>query len=460
MHEIPEQGRVLRRAGSSGDSKKRVRTGREARGPQRRLDVVYRPVDDLTPDPRNPRRHPKRQIEQLIASITTFGFTNPILIDADGLVIAGHGRLEAAKAADMLEVPTIVLDGLDEAHKRALRIADNKIALNGGWDQDLLRLEFANLAIEIDLDLAVTGFSAGEIAVVLDGAEPEREIIPARPERPRTRRGDIWILGEHRVGCGEPDDAAVLAAVVGQGERMDAAFLTLPSPRPARPATSIGGRGRAQVGFDESEDAVHLTETLGRCAQLSRDGAVHFVCTDWRDMDAVLTAGKRVYGVPVNLCVWTKAQGGADSLYRGEHELIFVFRVGQAPPPNPAKGVKAKKARSNVWTYSAARVEADGSNARAADAAAKPIALVVDALEDVTKPGDLILDVAGAVTFVQQVSVAPCWSEHARLRTIITTAMTKARRLPPKGATTIAVSNPWGAKRVAANKPPRPATML
>ena len=321
-----------------------MRTGREARGPQRRLDVVYRPVDELTPDPRNPRRHPKRQIEQLIASITTFGFTNPILIDADGLVIAGHGRLEAAKAAGMREVPTIVLDGLDEAHKRALRIADNKIALNGGWDQDLLRLEFANLsAIEIDLDLAVTGFSAGEIAVVLDGAEPDGETIPARPKRPRTRRGDIWILGEHRVGCGEPDDAAALAAVIGQGERMDAAFLTLPSPRPARPATGTGGRRRAQVGLGESEDAVHLTETLGRCAQLSRDGAVHFVCTDWRDMDAVLTAGKRVYGEPVNLCVWTKAQGRAEPLYRSEHELIFVFRVGQATCRNRRNGAKRRR---------------------------------------------------------------------------------------------------------------------
>ena len=245
----------MRQAGSSRDSKKRVRTGREARGPQRRLDVVYRPVVDLTPDARNPRRHPKRQIEQLIASIKTFGFTNPILIDADGLVIAGHGRLEAAKAAGMREVPTIVLDGLDEAHKRALRIADNKIALNGGWDQDLLRLEFANLsAIEIDLDLAVTGFSAGEIAVVLDGAEPDSEIIPARPKRPRTRRGDIWILGEHRVGCGEPDDAAALAAVIGHGERMDAAFLTLPSPSPSttrnkhRRPPSRSGRIRRERG--------------------------------------------------------------------------------------------------------------------------------------------------------------------------------------------------------------------
>ena len=139
---------------------------------------------------------------------------------------------------------------------------------------------------------------------------------------------------------------------------------------------------------------MHLTETLSRCAQVSRDGAVHFVCTDWRDMDAVLTAGKRVYGEPVNLCVWTKAEGRSEPLYRSEHELIFVFRVGQAPPAQPAKRGKEKKARSNVWTYPAARVQADGSNARAADAAAKPIALIVDALEDVTKPGDLILDVA------------------------------------------------------------------
>lgn len=146
----------------------------------RPLAVTYRPVDTILPDPRNARTHPKRQVEQIVVSIRTFGFTNPILIDPDGAVIAGHGRLLAAKAMALAEVPTIILEGLSDAQKRALRLADNKIALNAGWDLDILKLELAELAVlDVDLDLSVTGFSPGEIDVALAGTpDPDDEVIP------------------------------------------------------------------------------------------------------------------------------------------------------------------------------------------------------------------------------------------------------------------------------------------
>ncbi len=134
------------------------------------LNIVYRVPRSLAPDPRNARTHPKRQIEQLVASIRAFGFTNPILADADGVVIAGHGRLQAANVMGLKDVPVIVLPHLNEVQKRALRLADNKIALNAGWDLDLLKLELTELAaMDVDLDLTVTGFSTGEIDVVLQG---------------------------------------------------------------------------------------------------------------------------------------------------------------------------------------------------------------------------------------------------------------------------------------------------
>ena len=144
------------------------------------------PLGSLVPDPRNARTHPKRQVEQIAASIRAFGFANPILVDAEGGIIAGHGRLLAAKAAGMAEVPTIVLPHLSEAQQRALRIADNKIALGAGWDLDLLKLELGELAvIDVDLDLALTGFSSGEIDVILKSpADPEDELIPAVPVEP------------------------------------------------------------------------------------------------------------------------------------------------------------------------------------------------------------------------------------------------------------------------------------
>lgn len=148
----------------------------------RPLAVTYRPVESLAPSPRNTRTHPKRQVEQIVVSIRTFGFTNPILIDPDGAVIAGHGRLLAAKAMALAEVPTIILEGLSDAQKRALRLADNKIALNAGWDLDILKLELAELAVlDVDLDLSVTGFSPGEIDVALAGTpDPDDEVIPPR----------------------------------------------------------------------------------------------------------------------------------------------------------------------------------------------------------------------------------------------------------------------------------------
>src|SRR6195256_4974392 len=195
-----------------------------------RLAVTYRAVGDLIPDPRNARTHPKRQIDQLKASIVAFGFTNPILADPEGRIIAGHGRLQAARAMALAEVPTIILSGLSEAQKRALRIADNKIALNAGWDLEILQQELGELAsIDVDIDPTLTGFSTGEIDVILSSAaDPDDEVIPPVSATPRTKPGDIWILGEHRGGCGDGRDDGFLQRVIGDGARVDAAFLDPP----------------------------------------------------------------------------------------------------------------------------------------------------------------------------------------------------------------------------------------
>src|SRR6202166_2983155 len=195
-----------------------------------RLAVTYRAVGDLIPDPRNARTHPKRQIDQLKASIEAFGFTNPILADSQGHIIAGHGRLQAARAMGFAEVPTITLSGLSNIQKRALRIADNKIALNAGWDLEILQLELGELAsIDVDIDPTLTGFSTGEIDVILSSAvDPDNEVIPPVSGTPRTKLGDLWILGNHRVGCGDGRDAEFLRRVIGYGACVDAAFLDPP----------------------------------------------------------------------------------------------------------------------------------------------------------------------------------------------------------------------------------------
>ena len=319
-----------------------------------RLAVTYRAAGDLVPDPRNARTHPKRQIDQIKASIEAFGFTNPILVDPEGHIIAGHGRLQAARAMGLAEVPTIILSGLSEPQKRALRIADNKIALNAGWDLEILQLELGELAsIDIDIDPTLTGFSTGEIDVILSSAaDPDDEIIPPVPATPRTKPGDIWILGNHPVGCGDSRDEGFLRRVVGNGARVDAAFLDPPyNVRIGGHAVSAGSHrefAMASGEMSEAEFRSFLADTLGAAARVSRDGAVHFVCMDWRHMDSVSSVGSAVYGGLLNLCVWNKSNAGMGSLYRSKHELVFVYRVGAASHLNMVELGKHGRNRTNV----------------------------------------------------------------------------------------------------------------
>ena len=184
------------------------------------LKVIYSLTSSIRPDPRNSRTHSKRQIAQIGESISAFGFTNPILIDSENIVIAGHGRLLAAKSVGLETVPTIFLPHLNDAQKRALRIADNKIGLNAGWDVDLLKLELGELSrLDLDFDLTTTGFEVGEIDLMLTApSDPEDERIPAAPIIARTKPGDIWVCGPHRIGCGDVRDAASLTDLRQCGE--------------------------------------------------------------------------------------------------------------------------------------------------------------------------------------------------------------------------------------------------
>jgi hypothetical protein len=364
-----------------------------------RLSVTYRPLPELIPDPRNARTHPKRQIEQIKASIAQFGFTNPILIDPEGHIIAGHGRLLAARALGFAEVPVITLSGLSDAQKRALRIADNKIAINAGWDIDILQLELRELsAIDVDIDVTLTGFSTGEIDVILSSSpDPEDEVVPQILASPRTKLGDIWNLGEHRIGCGDSRDAGFLQRVIGDGARVDAAFLDPPyNVRIGGHAVASGSHrefAMASGEMSEAEFRAFLTDTLGAAVHVSRDGAVHFVCMDWRHMDSVSTVGAAVYGERLNLCVWNKSNAGMGSLYRSKHELVFVYRVGAPPHLNMVELGKHGRNRTNVWDYASVNsMRGSRREDLVLHPTVKPTALVADAIQDVTRRGDLVLD--------------------------------------------------------------------
>lgn len=311
-------------------------TALAAQAAVRPLAIVYRPIASLVPDPRNARTHPRRQIEQIKASFSAFGFTNPILADPEGHLIAGHGRLLAARDLGLAEVPVIELGDLSDAQKRALRLADNKIALNAGWDIEILKLELSELSMpEIDIDLSHTGFASGEIDVILkDADDPDDEVSPAVPTTPRTQPGDIWQLGTHRIGCGDGRDIAFLTSVIGDGAQIDAAFLDPPYNVKINGHANAKGRYRkfamASGEMTTSAFRTFLAETLGSCVQVSRTGAVHFIYMDWRQMDDVSHVCSEAYDQLLNICVWNKSNAGMGSLYRSKHEMVFVYRVAGA----------------------------------------------------------------------------------------------------------------------------------
>lgn len=363
------------------------------------LAVGYRATKDLVPHARNARTHPRKQVDQIKASIRQFGFTNPILIDASGTIIAGHGRLLAAKDLGLVEVPVIELSDLSEEQVRLLRLADNKIALNSGWDTDLLTLEIGELvAMNLDIDIDVTGFAIGEVNVLLNAPDdPDDEVVPAVRAKPRTSIGDIWELDGHRVGCGDGRDVDFLRQLIGDGASIDCGFMDPPYNVKIQGHANLKTKHREfAMASGEMTDAVFrefLRDSLHAAVDVSRDGAVHFICMDWRHSDDVSAVGRDLYGEQLNLCVWNKSNAGMGSLYRSKHELIFVYRVGNGPHLNTVELGRHGRNRTNVWDYASVNTF---KGSRRADLelhpTVKPIGMVADAILDVTRPGDLVLD--------------------------------------------------------------------
>ena len=368
----------------------------------RQVEVM--PVRQLRRNERNARTHSKKQIRQIANSILQFGWTYPLLADESGRVVAGNGRLEAAKALGLHEVPVIVLTGLSDGQKRALALADNKIAENAGWDRAVLAVELGELAVllpECDLKLDITGFEPAEIDGLLgdlvdDQADPADEITdPVAPSV--SRIGDLWKLGPHRLLCGDATKAADLSKLMA-GERAAMGFTD--PPYNVR-VGSVQGRGKIQhrefvSGSGEMSRPQYirfLIRFLELAGEHSLDGSIHFVCMDWRHTIEIVTAGEAVFGKPKNLIVWTKTNAGQGTFYKSQHELIFVFKNGDAPHINNFELGQHGRTRSNVWSYAGVNTFRAGRlDDLSTHPTVKPVAMVADAMRDCSRRGDIILD--------------------------------------------------------------------
>jgi DNA modification methylase len=368
------------------------------------LSIRMTAIGALKPNARNARTHSKKQVCQIADSIQAFGFLVPVLVDENGLIVAGHGRYEAARLLGLETVPAIEVTGLSEAKRRALALADNKVAANAGWDRARLAIELPELAelLVLDgLDIAVTGFAAVEIdQLVVDFEEDNREdkLDPAWANAVVvTKPGDLWQLGSHRLLCGDARDPSDLARLMDGGA---AAMAFLDPPYNVR-VRDIVGRGRvkhpefAMASGELSRDGflAFLGDAFTKSAAVSKEGAVHYVCMDWRHIGELTKAGGDVYGTMLNLVVWVKTNAGQGSFYRSQHELIGVFRVGTRPHLNNIELGRHGRSRSNVWHYAGVNTFRAGRlDDLKSHPTVKPVALVADAIKDVTRRGDIVLD--------------------------------------------------------------------
>lgn len=370
-----------------------------------RLAVEPRPITALKPRLSNPRTHSKKQLAQIAASIERFGFTNPVLIDNTDGIVAGHGRVAAAKMLGMVSVPTIRLAQMSEAEVRAYVIADNRLAENAGWDRELLGIEFAYLAeLDLDFDLTLTGFELPEIDLLLSehseagNGGNEADVVPEIATGPAvTRQGDVWRIGLHRLICGDALEAPTYEQLLGS-ERAQMVFIDPPYNVPIGGHVSGMGKIRhrefamASGEMSDAEFTGFLARALGHLAGHAADGSLHFVCMDWRHLGELLAAGAAAYSELKNLCVWSKTNAGMGSLYRSQHELVFVYKAGRAPHINNVELGRHGRYRTNVWSYPGVNGFGTQREDLALHPTVKPVALVADAIRDGSHRKGIVLD--------------------------------------------------------------------
>ncbi|MBX3598562.1 MAG: site-specific DNA-methyltransferase [Rhizobiaceae bacterium] len=370
--------------------------------------IEYLSLSGLRPYAKNARTHSRKQLRQIADSIRRFGFTNPVLIDSSSMILAGHGRVEAARQLGMSEVPCLRLDLMSEQEKRAYIIADNKLALNAGWDEELLALELqALLDVDLDFDIGVTGFSIAEIDGLVESlskeepGDPKDDHLPCLTDAPRVRPGDIWQLGPHRLVCGSSLEPDCISALMN-GEKASMVFTDPPYNVPIN--GHVGGAGKikhrefamAAGEMSKAQFTSFLAQAFKNMAAVSQDGSIHFICMDWRHMDEMGQASEDIYCELKNLIVWVKDNGGMGTFYRSRHELIFAYKFGNAPHINTFELGQHGRYRTNVWQYRGVNTLKSGRMEELElHPTVKPVQMIADAIKDVSARGSIVLDVFG-----------------------------------------------------------------
>lgn len=351
------------------------------------------------------RRRPRRfwrgskQLNKLIRSVQTVGWTNPIITDEHGNVLCGHGRLTAAIMMGLAEVPTIELSHMTEAQKRAYILADNRIAEEAGWSKALLKTELQGV-IDLGYEAELSGFDTLEIDTVLsiDDEEAIDDDVQLPDERtPVSQIGDVWHIGNHRLAVGDARDPLVYEQLLA-GERAQLIFTD--PPYGCRVKNNVSGNGRIKhddfvegaTGVLDAEFSMGLLRPALKCmAANCLPGAIGFLCMDWRGAPFLLDAAQDVFVEVKNLIVWAKSNAGQGAFYRSQHELIYAFKI--APGKHVNNFGLGKRHRSNIWSYAGANVFRAGRMQDLADhPTVKPRKMIADAILDCSTRGSVVFD--------------------------------------------------------------------
>lgn len=370
--------------------------------PGLKLDIEYIPTASLKGYEHNARRHPERQIEQIADSIRVFGFVSPIIIDDANVVACGHARLEAAKAVGMESVPVVKLDHLSGRQLRALRLADNRLAENAIWDEAMLKIEFEALLefdpkLDLDFDVGITGFTGAEVDRSLEWREVDTsaddivpDLISSRPSV--TRLGDLIQLGNHFIYCGDARDESSYAKVLGK-ERAVMGISDPPYNVSISNHVSRSGKHEEFVmgvgELDEAQFIEFLATFLRSSTKYSRPGSIQYAFMDSRHAYEMHVAGRSAGLELTTIAVWDKGVGGQGSLLRSQHEFVFMFKEPSGPHINNVALGKYHRNRTNVWAYPGSRSMRKELGLHPTP---KPVALVADAILDVSNRNDIVLD--------------------------------------------------------------------
>lgn len=352
-------------------------------------------------------------IRRWAKNIEKFGILLPFLIDEANQLLHGEPALSAAITLKLPKVPVVRVSHLDDDDKRLLRIALDRLGELPEWDEAALAEEFADL-IRLDADVTASGFDMPEVDIlILDHlprplAEALDEVPAATSGAPVSRLGDVWCVGRHLVGCGDARDGEFVGRLMGS-KKAQAVFADPPYGIPI--AGFVSGSSGPQHGdfamgvgeMSNAEFQQFLATFLSLASSHLSDGAVIFTFMDWRHIDVLVGAGKSLDLDLLNICVWTKPNGGMGSLYRSQHELVAVFKAGKCPATNNIQLGKFGRNRSNVWAYPSANTfDTEMRKALEEHPTPKPVELVADAIRDVSDVGDIVFDpfLGGGTTLV------------------------------------------------------------